>query len=494
MKSHISKSLAAGALLLGLGGIASADVPMQLAHQGRLFDSYGTPVEGSVDVTYALYTSATGGTSVWSEHENVEAVDGFFSSVLGDGTTLSTDIFMGAPVYLSVKINGEELLPRTQLVSVPYALVANDAVGDIHPRSVTIGSTEVIDENGKWVGDPTGLVGPQGPKGADGAMGPQGPAGADGAMGPIGPVGETGATGPMGPMGPMGPAGADGATGPQGPRGFACWDSNENGACDVADEDRDASGTCEVADCVGAQGPVGPTGATGAVGPQGATGPQGAVGETGPQGPAGPVGPIGPEGPIGPTGPQGLQGPAGPAGATGATGATGPQGPMGPAGPGGGGVTLKDASNVTLGTVLGIGQSIGGSGYTPAHTAYVVIKTSTGHIVPLGMDGLVVFGQMYFDGGNCNAGSGIMNSGINTASRKNFCKLVMRSSGGGLYTTGATGCDANGLVDSVPFSATNIESTGSCSPSTSHNYGWPITPTTNTAVGLPATIALPLSF
>ncbi|NVB82905.1 MAG: collagen-like protein [Kofleriaceae bacterium] len=531
--------------MMSLGGVASADVPMKLAHQGRLFDAGGSPVEGSIDVTYTLYTKATGGTSLWTEHESAEVIDGYFASVLGDGTNLTADVFANENLYLSVTINGEELLPRTQLVSAPYAIVANDAVGDIHPRSVTIGSTQVIDANGKWIGDPTGLVGPQGPAGAAGpvgAVGPQGAAGADGAMGPQGPQGPMGPIGLMGPMGPIGPAGSDGATGPQGAPGLACWDKDQDGTCSMV-EDVNASGNCDVADCVGAQGPIGPTGAvgprglqgdmgpvgpigltgaTGAIGPQGpqgdtgatgAVGPigpagpvglTGATGATGPQGPAGPIGPAGAMGPAGPvgatgaTGPQGLvgqtgaTGPAGPIGPIGATGAQGPQGPQGPAGTGGG-VVLKDANNVTLGTVISIGQPVGGSGYTPAHTAYVVLKTSTGHIVPLGFDGLVVFGQMYWNGGGCDAGQGIMNSGSSTAVRKNFCKLVMRSTNGTLWTTGATGCDANGLVDSVQIGPTHIESTGVCNTTTSNNYGWRVTAVTNTDVGLPATIALPLS-
>ena len=41
---------------------------------------------------------------------------------------------------------------------------------DIHPATVSIGDTEVINAEGQWVGDPTGLIGPQGPAGADGPL------------------------------------------------------------------------------------------------------------------------------------------------------------------------------------------------------------------------------------------------------------------------------------------------------------------------------------
>ncbi len=149
---------------------------------------------------------------------------------------------------------------------------------------------------------------------------------------------------------------------------------------------------------------------------------------------------------------------------------------------------------MTLGSVLSVGTNLSGVGYTPVHSAFVTIKTSTGHIVSIGLDGLVVFGQTYWNGGSCGAGQAILNTGTSSASRKGFCKLVVRTTAG-LYTTGASGCDANGLVDSVQLvGVTNIESTGNCSSSSSSNFGFPLTPVTNTDIGLPATIGLPLSY
>ena len=101
----------------------------------------------------------------------------------------------------------------------------------------------VIDKSGKWVGDPTGLVGPQGLKGDTGAQGPKGdtgPMGPQGPQGDIGPIGPQGLKGDTGPVGPQGPQGDIGPTGPQGIKGDT--------------------------------GPVGPQG------PQGDTGPAGAPG------------------------------------------------------------------------------------------------------------------------------------------------------------------------------------------------------------------------
>ncbi|HEV2348981.1 MAG TPA: kelch repeat-containing protein [Terriglobia bacterium] len=103
--------------------------------------------------------------------------------------------------------------------------------GIVNASGLAISGTPVIDSNGNWVGNPTGLVGPQGPiglTGPAGAAGPQGPIGLTGATGPQGQIGLTGATGPQGPIGLTGPSGpqgpigftgATGATGAQGPAG-----------------------------------------------------------------------------------------------------------------------------------------------------------------------------------------------------------------------------------------------------------------------------------
>jgi hypothetical protein len=217
----LSVSTAAAALLVA--ATASSAVPSTLTQQGRLLDSTGAPVPGSVSIKFTVYDAATGGASLWSETQNVTLDDGYFSARLGESTAIDATVFDGSTRYLGVQVgNDPEMTPRQSIVSVPYALMANNVTGAITPTSVSVAGTTVIDSNGNWVGPSTGLVGPTGPAGpagADGATGPAGPAGADGATGPMGPQGPAGADGATGPMGPQGPAGADGATGPMGPAG-----------------------------------------------------------------------------------------------------------------------------------------------------------------------------------------------------------------------------------------------------------------------------------
>jgi hypothetical protein len=114
-----------------------------------------------------------------------------------------------------------EMTPREEIDSVPYALVAADAVGDLHPTSVSVGGKLVIDGSGRWVGDPTGLQGPPGPAGGGGTgPGGQGPQGIQGPPGMPGPKGDPGPAGDPGPKGDPGAPGLPGPRGEPGPPGI----------------------------------------------------------------------------------------------------------------------------------------------------------------------------------------------------------------------------------------------------------------------------------
>ena len=198
--------------------------------------------------------------------------------------------------------------------------------GVVDAGSVAINEKQVINIKGEWVGNPTGLTGPQGP------TGPKGDTGAAGGTGPTGPKGDTGAaggTGPAGPRGLTGAAGPGGAAGPAGPKG-STGAAGGTGPAGPKGNTGAAGGT-------GPQGPIGLTGPSGGTGPAGPKGSTGSTGPTGPQGPQGTKGNTGATGPGGAAGPAGPQGPQGTKGNTGATGPAGPAGPEGPAGADGGG-------------------------------------------------------------------------------------------------------------------------------------------------------------
>lgn len=208
----LSVTTAAATLLVAAA--ASSAVPGTLTEQGRLLDTSGNPSTGSVSITFTIYDAATSGTSLWTETQNVTLDSGYFSVRLGETTAIPTTVFNGATRYLGVKVGTDaEMTPRQTLVSVPYALMANNAVGDITPTSVAINGTTVINSSGQWVGSTAGLQGPTGPAGPTGATGAQGPAGATGAQGPQGIQGPAGPTGPTGPTGIVSTAQIEGFAG-----------------------------------------------------------------------------------------------------------------------------------------------------------------------------------------------------------------------------------------------------------------------------------------
>lgn len=128
--------LAAGLLATN----AQAAVPTTLTQQGRLLDASGTPENGTVTVIHAIYAAETGGTALWTETRQVTPVDGYFSVRLGEVTPFPAGLFDGSTRYLGMKVGPDpEMTPREVIVSAPYALVASDATGDIHPTSATVG-------------------------------------------------------------------------------------------------------------------------------------------------------------------------------------------------------------------------------------------------------------------------------------------------------------------------------------------------------------------
>ncbi len=154
------RALALTGLCLGLPSLAFA-VPMQLNHQGRLVDSSGIGLDGTGHtLTFSVYDDLTGGTAVWTETLSVTFTNGFYSAVLGTdevSNPLDTTLFSTYPIYLEVTVNTDPpLSPRQELVSVPYAILAETAAsvdgGSVNATDVSINSLAVINAQGEWVG------------------------------------------------------------------------------------------------------------------------------------------------------------------------------------------------------------------------------------------------------------------------------------------------------------------------------------------------------
>ncbi len=151
--------------LLGIAtrGSAQGTVPERLSFQGYIEDGSGTPLgqvaPANFEVTFRIFPTATGGSSVWTEKQTVTFDKGNYSVLLGQGTevppelypTLSTVVVNanGSELYVetTVTINGNpaKILPRLRLLPTPYsflakkALVADQAL-NVNGSAIAVGS------------------------------------------------------------------------------------------------------------------------------------------------------------------------------------------------------------------------------------------------------------------------------------------------------------------------------------------------------------------
>lgn len=124
MKKICIQVFAALAIWLCFGlQVAAQSGANTLSIQGTLKRDNGRSVDdGNYPMTFKLYTSATGGTAIWTETQSaVRLVGGLYSVSLGSVTPL-TPAF-DAPYWLGVTVGAEEeIQPRTPLTAAPYAL------------------------------------------------------------------------------------------------------------------------------------------------------------------------------------------------------------------------------------------------------------------------------------------------------------------------------------------------------------------------------------
>jgi hypothetical protein len=115
--------------LLLVASAATGAVPDRMSYAGQLDDN-GAPANLSATMLFQLYDDEAAGTALWSEaHGTVQVTDGYFTVELGESVSLA-GVFDGSPLYLQVTINGQPMLPRTAISSVPYAMVAGEVPFD----------------------------------------------------------------------------------------------------------------------------------------------------------------------------------------------------------------------------------------------------------------------------------------------------------------------------------------------------------------------------
>ena len=112
-------------------GMDNCSVPNLIDYQGKITDNNNNPITTPVSIVFAIYSADTGGTALWTEtHSSVTPVDGLVHVLLGSipATPFPGDLFNGSDRWLGIEIgNDGEMTPRLRIVSVPYAIYANDS-------------------------------------------------------------------------------------------------------------------------------------------------------------------------------------------------------------------------------------------------------------------------------------------------------------------------------------------------------------------------------
>jgi len=120
------------ALMVLVVVVGQGQVPETISYQGVLTDGAGAPVaDGSYDLTFKIYTVASGGTEIWTETRVVDVAGGIFSVILGSVNPLG--IPFDNKYWLGVAVGGgAEFTPRRELTAAAYSLnargVADSAV------------------------------------------------------------------------------------------------------------------------------------------------------------------------------------------------------------------------------------------------------------------------------------------------------------------------------------------------------------------------------
>jgi hypothetical protein len=183
---------------------ARAQIPRTISFQGVLADASGNFVADGVHrLTVRLYDSPTAASAIYSETHDATVVRGVFNVIIGSQTPIPPSLSFDRAYFLGVSVGtGAELLPRTPMTSVPYALragVANElAPGAAVVRSVNgrtgevtlqgAGSTTVTQAGG------TITISSSGGGGATGIQGVQNIDGTITVANPNGPVATLGIT------------------------------------------------------------------------------------------------------------------------------------------------------------------------------------------------------------------------------------------------------------------------------------------------------------
>ena len=150
-----------------------------ISYQGQLTNSTGSPLNGTYNMVFKLYTASSGGTAFWTESwtggNAVDVSDGLFHVMLGSLTAIPQSVIASNNnLWLGITVGADgEMTPRVQLGSTPFAFQADRAYGlsaaDGNPQTavyvdangvVGIGTTLNISGSGSslWLQNTSGAL------------------------------------------------------------------------------------------------------------------------------------------------------------------------------------------------------------------------------------------------------------------------------------------------------------------------------------------------
>lgn len=102
-----------------------------ISYQGTLSNSSGQAVNGTLPMTFKLYTVPSSGNPIWTEARSganaVPVNNGLFNVLLGSVTPIDLNL-LSQDLWLGISINGDaEMTPREKLGTVPFAAMAGMA-------------------------------------------------------------------------------------------------------------------------------------------------------------------------------------------------------------------------------------------------------------------------------------------------------------------------------------------------------------------------------
>lgn len=101
-------------------GLFAQEIPQKISYQGKLYQN-DTPVNGTKSIKFTIGS--------WTEtHNSVQINNGLYSVQLGNITPIPPNVFSSSDATLQIAVEGNNLSPQTDILSVPYAYKAEKAV------------------------------------------------------------------------------------------------------------------------------------------------------------------------------------------------------------------------------------------------------------------------------------------------------------------------------------------------------------------------------